>query len=176
MIFRDQMLTCARCGTHFVFTVTEQRRLASELGEENVEAPELCPSCRRSTRREEPREQSWTAREEPPSQPESAREEPTVQPSEPVAPAPQPQTVAADAFPLQEEGVQVKLIGTVKWFSREKGYGFITKADGQDIFFHRTALVDKRGVWPGENERVEFQIQDTPKGPEAINVSILPPE
>jgi CspA family cold shock protein len=165
MIFRDQMLTCARCSRSFVFTVTEQRRLANELGEDNVETPELCPSCRRIVGREGSVEQS-----------ERTREEPSVQPREPVATVRQPQAIAADEFPLQEEGVEVKLIGKVKWFSREKGYGFITKADGQDIFFHRTALVDKKGVWPSEDERVEFQIHDTKKGPEAINVSILPPE
>ena len=79
-----------------------------------------------------------------------------------------------DEFPLEEEGFEVKLIGTVKWFSREKGYGFITKADGKDLFFHRADISDRHGVWPREDQQVEFQIRQTPKGPEAFNVSILP--
>ena len=84
------------------------------------------------------------------------------------------ETKAEEIFPLEEEGVQVKLIGTVKWFSREKGYGFITKADGKDLFFHRADLAkDERG-WPQEDQKVEFQIRQTAKGPEAFNVSILP--
>ena len=165
MVFRDTMMTCENCGRRFVFTVTEQRRLANELGDDNIEAPELCPSCR-----------GRSGREESVQQPEVKREEPSVRRREPAAPARAPQPVVADEFPLEEEGIEVKLIGTVKWFSREKGYGFITKADGEDIFFHRTALADKRGVWPSENEQVEFQIHRTQKGPEAVNVSILPPE
>lgn len=174
MIFRDEMLTCERCGQTFFFTVTEQRRLANELGEDNVQTPELCPSCRRSVGRPESAQQPAPERKEPSAQP---KEPPVVAAQKPPPTAAQkPQPIAADEFPLEEEGIELKLIGTVKWFSREKGYGFITKADGQDIFFHRTALVDKYGVWPSENERVEFQIHQTQKGPEAVNVSILPPE
>jgi CspA family cold shock protein len=77
-------------------------------------------------------------------------------------------------FPLEEEGIEVKLIGTVKWFSREKGYGFITKADGKDLFFHRADLARGEHVWPREGQQVEFQIRRTAKGPEAFNVSLLP--
>jgi CspA family cold shock protein len=84
------------------------------------------------------------------------------------------ETFSDEDFPLEEGGVQVKLIGTVKWFSREKGYGFITKADGRDLFFHRADIRDRQGVWPREDQQVEFQIRQTPKGPEAFNVSILP--
>ena len=50
MVFRDQRLTCGNCGKTFFFTVTEQRRVAEELGEEHVQSPELCETCRRGGR------------------------------------------------------------------------------------------------------------------------------
>ena len=101
-------------------------------------------------------------------------------PAQERAPRPAPQVVEAEAplpepdFPLEEDGIEVKLIGTVKWFSREKGYGFITKADGKDLFFHRADMAPGEHVWPQEDQQVEFQIRHTAKGPEAFNVSLLP--
>jgi CspA family cold shock protein len=79
-----------------------------------------------------------------------------------------------DEFPLQIEGIEVKLIGKIKWYRPEKGYGFITKANGQDIFFHRASVVGSTSQL-GKGRQVEFQIRQTPKGPEAFNVSVLPP-
>ncbi|MFN2156549.1 MAG: zinc-ribbon domain containing protein, partial [Anaerolineae bacterium] len=51
MIYRDQKLTCENCGKTFFFTVTEQRRLAEELGEDYVVPPKLCEECRRGAQR-----------------------------------------------------------------------------------------------------------------------------
>ncbi len=63
----------------------------------------------------------------------------------------------------------VKLIGQVKWYNPAKGYGFITKADGSEIFVHRTSL--GAGVHAlAEGTRVEFEVQQSDKGPEAVNV------
>ena len=65
-----------------------------------------------------------------------------------------------------------KLIGQVKWYSPEKGYGFITKADGSEVFFHRTKLI--AGVYSlADGQRVEFEVQQSDRGPEAINVAPL---
>ncbi len=60
--------------------------------------------------------------------------------------------------------------GKVKWFSEEKGYGFISRDDGEDVFFHYSSLqVD--GFKTIEDERaVQFEIEDGPKGPKATNV------
>lgn len=66
----------------------------------------------------------------------------------------------------------VKLIGQIKWYNSEKGYGFITKADGSEIFFHRSNLSGAHTV--SEGQTVEFGIVQTDKGPEAVNVEPLP--
>lgn len=142
--------------------------------------PEPRPQPERSW--SEPRPQSERPRPEPRPQPERPRPEPRPQP-ERSRPEPRSQPVrspsaegqqASEMFPLEEEGIEVKLIGTVKWFSREKGYGFVTKADGQELFFHRTDMSKEEHTLPQEGQQIEFQIRQTDKGPEAFNVSILP--
>ncbi|MFB0545325.1 MAG: cold-shock protein [Anaerolineae bacterium] len=59
----------------------------------------------------------------------------------------------------------------MKWFSRQRGYGFVTKADGEDIFFHRSAIEGRGTLEKGQE--VEFEIEETDKGPQAINVRPL---
>jgi len=62
------------------------------------------------------------------------------------------------------------LKGTVKWFNNRKGYGFICKEDGGDIFVHYSSI-DATGfktLDPGEE--VNFEVEDTDRGPEARNV------
>jgi CspA family cold shock protein len=59
--------------------------------------------------------------------------------------------------------------GTVKWFNEEKRYGFITPDEGeQDLFVHQTALTD--GARLTDGVKVEFESEDGPKGPKAVNV------
>ena len=62
--------------------------------------------------------------------------------------------------------------GQVKWFSRQRGYGFIiVEGSGEEIFVHRT---DLEGIYSlMEGQEVEFEIEATPKGPEAVRVSPL---
>ena len=121
MNYRDKMLTCEQCGSQFVFTVTEQRKMA-ERGAELFE-PKFCPRCRTA-------------------------EEPGVKP------------------------IGVKPIGQVKWFDAVKGWGFITKADGEDIFVHHSGIEGYGTLQDGQ--RVEFQIEQTPKGAAAVEVVPLP--
>jgi len=62
--------------------------------------------------------------------------------------------------------------GQVKWFSRQRGYGFIiVKGTGEEIFVHRTDLEGVYSLYEGQE--VEFEIETTPKGPEAVRVSPL---
>lgn len=59
--------------------------------------------------------------------------------------------------------------GTVKFFNEMKGFGFITAEDGKDYFVHQTGLQD--GVSLHENDAVNFDVEDGPRGPKAVNVS-----
>jgi CspA family cold shock protein len=60
--------------------------------------------------------------------------------------------------------------GTVKWFSNEKGYGFITPESGEDVFVHHSAIQGSGYATLGEGQTVEFEIENTPKGKRAVNV------
>ena len=60
--------------------------------------------------------------------------------------------------------------GTVKWFSPEKGYGFISQVDGPDVFVHYTAIEGTGYRNLAENETVEFVLENGEKGPHAQQV------
>ena len=60
--------------------------------------------------------------------------------------------------------------GTVKWFSNEKGYGFIARTDGDDVFVHFSAIVGDGYRTLTEGQAVAFEIVDGPKGKQAANV------
>jgi CspA family cold shock protein len=203
MVFRDQMLVCDQCGATFFFTVTQQRRMAEELGHQDFDAPHLCPKCR------QPQDERVTAGEvQTGPAPKGRHVEPVQSAPEPVVvarpafvPEPEPETEpepelqtdwdldeepdaeqdetvevlpAFDESLLQEFGIKIKLIGNIKWFSRKKGFGFVTKADGEELFFHRSDVqeADLRQLVDGA--QVEFLVRRTGKGLEAFDVSILP--
>ncbi len=63
--------------------------------------------------------------------------------------------------------------GTVKWFNPEKGYGFISRDDGDDVFVHHTGINADGFRSLDEGQRVEFEITDGKKGLQAINVTKL---
>lgn len=64
------------------------------------------------------------------------------------------------------------LKGTVKWFSDAKGFGFIEREDGPDVFVHFSA-VDGSGFRSlQEGDVVEFEVTEGPKGPQAVNVTM----
>ena len=63
--------------------------------------------------------------------------------------------------------------GTVKWFSQQKGYGFIQQDDGQDVFVHHTGINGSGFKSLHEGQRVRFEIETGPKGPKAKDVEIL---
>ncbi len=60
--------------------------------------------------------------------------------------------------------------GTVKWFSNEKGYGFISREGGEDVFVHFSAIEGEGYKTLNEGQAVEFEIVDGPKGKQAANV------
>jgi CspA family cold shock protein len=63
--------------------------------------------------------------------------------------------------------------GTVKWFNSEKGFGFITQDGGADVFVHFSAIGGDGYKELKENQRVEFDVTDGPKGPQAASVVII---
>lgn len=60
--------------------------------------------------------------------------------------------------------------GTVKWFSDQKGYGFLAQEGGDDVFVHHSAIMGEGYRTLNEGEQVEFTIEMGPKGPAAANV------
>ena len=61
-------------------------------------------------------------------------------------------------------------VGTVKWFNNDKGYGFIKRDTGEDVFVHHTAIQSQGYRTLNEGERVEFDVKQGPKGLQAENV------
>ncbi len=114
MGFADKMLQCAQCGSQFIFTVDEQRRLAKS-GREVVE-PTYCPVCR------------------------------------------------------TEEQISMRKIGRVKWFNERKGFGFIVQEDGDEVFVHFTGIEGEGYRTLYEGQQVEFEVEQTGKGPQAVHV------
>lgn len=141
MGYRDQMLECSVCGSSFIFPVDEQRRMMEEQG--GIEVPTTCPSHRHP-------QQAANRRPAGPAQ----------------APAAGPDEAAAEET-MAEGGPHH---GRVKWFDARKGYGFLVRDDGREVFVHYSGLEGEGFRTLYEGQEVEFQIEQTPRGPQAINV------
>jgi len=63
--------------------------------------------------------------------------------------------------------------GKVKWFSNQKGYGFIASESGKDVFVHHTAIQGDGYKTLEEGQDVEFEVEQGPKGEQAMNVKKL---
>jgi CspA family cold shock protein len=63
--------------------------------------------------------------------------------------------------------------GTVKWFNAEKGYSFIARADGPDVFVHYSEIEGYGFRSLEENQQVEFEVTQGPKGPQASGVRAI---
>jgi len=63
--------------------------------------------------------------------------------------------------------------GRVKWFNNKKGYGFIERADGSDIFVHFSAIAEEGYKTLKEGQDVEFEVVEGANGPQASNVVVL---
>jgi CspA family cold shock protein len=66
-----------------------------------------------------------------------------------------------------------RVVGTVKWFNPGKGYGFIEREGGPDVFVHFSAIKAEGFRTLEEGQKVEFTIEQGPKGPQAANVTIV---
>lgn len=67
-------------------------------------------------------------------------------------------------------GMLLIMLGKVKWFNKEKGYGFIEREDGDDVFVHYSAIQEDGFKSLNEGQEVEFEIVDGSRGPQAANV------
>ena len=63
--------------------------------------------------------------------------------------------------------------GTVKWFNNQKGYGFISDEEGNDVFVHYTGLNMEGFKSLDEGAKVEYDVVNGPKGPQATNVTVI---
>ena len=63
--------------------------------------------------------------------------------------------------------------GTVKWFNESKGFGFLARDDGDDVFVHYSSIQSSGFKSLNEGQSVEFEVQDGPKGPQAVNVTVV---
>ena len=66
-----------------------------------------------------------------------------------------------------------RVTGTVKWFNSDKGYGFIEREDGDDVFVHYTAIQGSGFRTLMEGQQVEFSVQQGPKGLQAADVAVV---
>jgi CspA family cold shock protein len=66
-----------------------------------------------------------------------------------------------------------RMTGTIKWFNAGKGYGFIARDGGEDVFVHHSAIQAEGYRTLMEGQRVQFDVEPGPKGPKAANVTIL---
>ncbi|MDP4093089.1 MAG: cold-shock protein [Bacillota bacterium] len=64
------------------------------------------------------------------------------------------------------------MVGTVKWFNAEKGFGFIEREGGDDVFVHFSAIQSQGYKSLNEGQRVEFDLEKGQRGPQATNVRI----
>jgi CspA family cold shock protein len=64
-----------------------------------------------------------------------------------------------------------RITGTVKWFNAQKGFGFIQRDNGPDVFVHHSAIQSEGYRELTEGERVEFEVTQGPKGPQASSVT-----
>ncbi len=84
----------------------------------------------------------------------------------PAKPGLRPKEVAVEHAPVRETG-------TVKWFNVDKGFGFIIRDNGEDLFVHFRAISDGNSSRLNEGQKVEYQIGQGRKGPQAEEVVIL---
>jgi CspA family cold shock protein len=167
----DRMVVCSECGTSFVWTAAQQRQAPGG------EAPQRCPVCERLQAR-----LSAPAATVPSGRTEvngniSLREQGRATPE--LAPSAHNQTettssdyISGTGHPLYGHGGE-QHSGTVKWFNDRKGFGFITLDNGIEIFVHYSGIEGDGYKTLKQGQRVQIQVEDTEKGPQASSVKAV---
>jgi CspA family cold shock protein len=87
---------------------------------------------------------------------------------------PTPEDPKVGTFPPPSRRTKIMATGTVKWFNAEKGFGFISPDDSsQDVFAHYSAIASSGFRSLEENQKVSFETEQGPKGPQAVNIQAL---
>lgn len=148
-------------GERFVFTVEMQRRL-SQAGlpidpASLAELPAVAATARpprESREAREPREPSYGGQTAPARERERERER-------------EPEIVGPETIQIDPQ--TGKYIGLVKWYNEKKGYGFIVRGAGEEIFFHKSATMGEAEGYE-EGQWVLYDVETRAKGPEATDV------
>jgi cold shock protein len=166
MNFRDRWAE-NEDGEKFVFTVEMQRRLSQAglpVEPSSLEKLEQSPGrSDRTPERDADEGQNYerqtgsgelrsTARERPPARPTTQRE---------------PEISGPDT--IQIDPLTGKYIGRVKWYNAKKGYGFILRGAGEEIFFHKSGTVGEMEEFT-DGQWILYDVEETNKGPEATDV------
>lgn len=170
MNFKDKWAENEK-GERFLFTVEMQRRLSeaglpvepTSLAKMPQDQPEPIRPEREKRYEDEPRREGHYRRDNGPRR-EGAPRSRSDSTQEPV----QTEEIVGPAS-IQIDPQTGKYIGRVKWYNAKKGYGFIVRGGGEEIFFHKTGSVSdptdlEDGQW------VLYDVEDTKKGPEATDV------
>lgn len=158
LTFRDRWVTDEE-GNTFIFTVEMQRRLSQNGLPVEVGYLEQLDN---------PPERDTGVREEAEAPPEPRQETRQREPQRESKPAPKPEEPVEPAS-IQIDPMTGKYVGRVKWFNARKGYGFILRGAGEEIFFHRSNTAGdpeelEEGQW------ILYDVEETKKGPEATDV------
>lgn len=159
MNFRDQWATNKE-GERFLFTVEMQRQLIQAGLPANAQAWDdfsLQGATENHREVEKPRKEFAAA---PPPRPR----EPFVEPPPTSKAYTEPKTIQIDPM-------TGKYIGRLKWYNPTRGYGFIARGGGEDIFFHKTDALTDPGEMP-EGQWILYDVEDTERGLEASDVEI----
>lgn len=188
--YRDDLLHCESCGNQFVFTIGQQRAQFEESG--SVEPPTHCPVCSVRIERMGPASRDTdsgvptngahhydepSAADDPPpadsdASPAVWQESPAVPSETAEEPEASPSRSQEGSHPLAGQHGERRR-GTVKWFNDRKGFGFITLDDGNEIFVHYSGIATEGYKTLKDGQEVEFVIEDTDKGPQAGQVTVI---
>jgi cold shock protein len=154
-------------GEKFLFTVEMQRRLSQAgLPVEPASLERLETSPKRPARTSDRSEDGGTSYEGQTAGDEQPAPEGERPPSRP---APQRESEISGPETIQIDPMTGKYIGQVKWYNAKKGYGFILRGAGEEIFFHKSGTVGEMEEF-ADGQWILYDVEETNKGPEATDV------
>jgi CspA family cold shock protein len=191
MVFKDQIVRCAACGTDFIYTVREQR-LRADRGL-STEPPAFCPDCRAAdSRLAEAELEISTVDGSITTSPGGTAPGGRSGPPRRQSGGGRPQGRGGAGRPRGRQGgghgdrrggkrprphgqgqteLRFRHLGVVKWFDETKGYGFIAQDDdGSELFVHSSAILVQDLGYLLEGQPVEYEVEHTPRGLQAVDV------